>query len=200
VHSDSLPHFSQRDRDGGGGTGGGTCGSEEWRWSAATETGTRQGRGTAMAVISGPPRSRRTEKPPPAAARAGEAAAGPTGTARPELTKCWAVRSVSCSRALWRPIKAHLIQGMDRMGCVGACGLRALQHVRSAYQPPANSTFLSEQTSHRQSASSTFLSEQISTSHRGPFVVLFPLFFGMAMWAMGNVIKFVCRESSQRTF
>jgi hypothetical protein len=40
------------------------------------------------------------------------------------------------------------------------------QHVRSAYQPPASSTFLSEQTSHQQSASSTFLSEQISTSHQ----------------------------------
>jgi hypothetical protein len=38
------------------------------------------------------------------------------------------------------------------------------QHVRSAYQPPASSTFLSEQTSHQQSASSTFLSEQ--TSHQ----------------------------------
>jgi hypothetical protein len=32
-----------------------------------------------------------------------------------------------------------------------------------AYQPPANSTFLSEQTSHPQPASSTFLSEKIST-------------------------------------
>jgi hypothetical protein len=33
------------------------------------------------------------------------------------------------------------------------------QPVRLAYQPPASSTFLSEQTSHQQSASSTFLSE-----------------------------------------
>jgi hypothetical protein len=32
--------------------------------------------------------------------------------------------------------------------------------VRSAYQPPASSTFLSEQTSHQQSTSSIFLSEQ----------------------------------------
>jgi hypothetical protein len=40
------------------------------------------------------------------------------------------------------------------------------QPVRSAYQPPASSTFHSEQTSHQQSASSTFLSEQISTSHQ----------------------------------
>jgi hypothetical protein len=38
--------------------------------------------------------------------------------------------------------------------------------IRLAYQPPANSTFLSEQTSHQQSASSTFLSEQTSTSHQ----------------------------------
>jgi hypothetical protein len=35
-----------------------------------------------------------------------------------------------------------------------------------AYQPPASSTFLSEQTSQQQSANSTFLSEQISTSHQ----------------------------------
>jgi hypothetical protein len=42
------------------------------------------------------------------------------------------------------------------------------QPVRSAYQPPANSIFLSEQTSHQQSVSSTFLSEQISTSNQPP--------------------------------
>jgi hypothetical protein len=35
-----------------------------------------------------------------------------------------------------------------------------------AYQPPASSIFLSEQTSQQQSASSIFLSEQISTSHQ----------------------------------
>jgi hypothetical protein len=40
--------------------------------------------------------------------------------------------------------------------------------VRLAYQPPANSTFLSKQTSHQQPASSTFLSEQTSTSHQPP--------------------------------
>jgi hypothetical protein len=40
--------------------------------------------------------------------------------------------------------------------------------VRLAYQPPANSTFLSEQTSHQQPASSTLLSEQTSTSHQPP--------------------------------
>jgi hypothetical protein len=42
------------------------------------------------------------------------------------------------------------------------------QHVRSAYQPPASSTFISEQISHQQSASSNFLPEQISTSHQPP--------------------------------
>jgi hypothetical protein len=40
--------------------------------------------------------------------------------------------------------------------------------VRLAYQPPANSTFLLEQTSHQQPASSTLLSEQTSTSHQPP--------------------------------
>jgi hypothetical protein len=34
-----------------------------------------------------------------------------------------------------------------------------------AYQPPASSTFLSEQTSYQQPASSTFHSEQISINH-----------------------------------
>jgi hypothetical protein len=46
--------------------------------------------------------------------------------------------------------------------------LSSLYPVRLAYQPPASSTFFSEQTSHQQSASSTFLSEQISTSHQPP--------------------------------
>jgi hypothetical protein len=43
-----------------------------------------------------------------------------------------------------------------------------IRPVRLAYQPPASSTFLSEQTSHHQPASSTFLSEQTSTSHQPP--------------------------------
>jgi hypothetical protein len=40
--------------------------------------------------------------------------------------------------------------------------------VRLAYQPPASSTFLSEQISHQQPANSTFLSEQTGTSHQPP--------------------------------
>jgi hypothetical protein len=43
-----------------------------------------------------------------------------------------------------------------------------LDPVRLAYQPPASSTFLSEQTGHQQPASSTFLSQQISTSYQPP--------------------------------
>jgi hypothetical protein len=42
------------------------------------------------------------------------------------------------------------------------------QPVRSAYQPPASSTFLPEQTRHQQPASSTLLSKQTSTSHQSP--------------------------------
>jgi hypothetical protein len=38
--------------------------------------------------------------------------------------------------------------------------------VRLAYQPPASSTFLLQQTSHQQPANSTLLSEQINTSHQ----------------------------------
>jgi hypothetical protein len=41
-----------------------------------------------------------------------------------------------------------------------------MRPVRLAYQPPASSTFLSEQTSHQQPVNSTFLSEQTSTSHQ----------------------------------
>jgi hypothetical protein len=40
--------------------------------------------------------------------------------------------------------------------------------VRLAYQPPASSTFLSQQTSYQQPASSTLLSEQTSTNHQPP--------------------------------
>jgi hypothetical protein len=43
-----------------------------------------------------------------------------------------------------------------------------LQPVRSAYQPPGSSTFLSEQISRQQPASNTFLSQQISISHQPP--------------------------------
>jgi hypothetical protein len=50
----------------------------------------------------------------------------------------------------------------------GRAGIKDLHPVRLAYQPPASSTFLSEQISHQQPASSTFLSEQISTSHQPP--------------------------------
>jgi hypothetical protein len=40
--------------------------------------------------------------------------------------------------------------------------------VRLAYQPPASSTFISQQTSHQQPANSTFLSEETSTNHQPP--------------------------------
>jgi hypothetical protein len=43
-----------------------------------------------------------------------------------------------------------------------------IRPVRLAYQPPANSIFLSEQTNQQQPASSAFLSEQTSTSHQPP--------------------------------
>jgi hypothetical protein len=42
------------------------------------------------------------------------------------------------------------------------------QYFSLSHQQPANSTFLSEQTSHQQQANSTFLSEQTSTSHQPP--------------------------------
>jgi hypothetical protein len=57
---------------------------------------------------------------------------------------------------------------LGRTNCSGEWKSRKLHPVRLAYQPPANSTFLSEQTSHQQPVSSTFLSEQTSTSHQPP--------------------------------
>jgi hypothetical protein len=48
--------------------------------------------------------------------------------------------------------------------------LNQLRPVRLAYQPPASSNFLSEQTSQQQSANSTFLSEQTSTSYQPPAI------------------------------
>jgi hypothetical protein len=45
-------------------------------------------------------------------------------------------------------------------------GRSYLQPLRSAYQPPGSSTFLSEQTIHQQPANSTFLLQQTSTSHQ----------------------------------
>jgi hypothetical protein len=52
----------------------------------------------------------------------------------------------------------------------GRCGYaqtlpNGKRSVRLAYQPPATSTFFSEQNSYQQPISSTFLSEQISTCH-----------------------------------
>jgi hypothetical protein len=41
-----------------------------------------------------------------------------------------------------------------------------IQPVCLAYQPPASSTFLSEQIIHQQPANSNFLSEQTSISHQ----------------------------------
>jgi hypothetical protein len=48
--------------------------------------------------------------------------------------------------------------------------------VRLAYQPPASSTFISEQTSHHQPANNIFLSEQTSTSHQQPAERTGPMF------------------------
>jgi hypothetical protein len=60
------------------------------------------------------------------------------------------------------------VQGVDgATRSVRGAG-RPSRPVRLAYQPPASSTFLSEQTSHQQPASRTFLSKQTSTSHQPP--------------------------------
>jgi hypothetical protein len=64
-----------------------------------------------------------------------------------------------------------------------------LRPVRLAYQPPASSTFLSEQTSHQQSASSTFLSEQTSTSHQPP-AKRTGCWFGASIYTAGQKKKY----------
>jgi hypothetical protein len=69
---------------------------------------------------------------------------------------------------IWFGFEAVLKPLAALAGAPSGRPLAALQPVRSAYQPPANSTFLSEQTSHQQSASSTLLSAQINTSHHPP--------------------------------
>jgi hypothetical protein len=68
------------------------------------------------------------------------------------------------------PPAASTARLMRALASLSAMALSAscVRPVRLAYQPPANSTFLSQQISHQQPASSTFLSEQISTSHQPP--------------------------------
>jgi hypothetical protein len=71
----------------------------------------------------------------------------------------FAVFSRGYPRICRQPYGTYLILGNVMFG---------RQHVRLPYQPPASTTFLSEQISHQQPASSTFLSEQTSTSHQPP--------------------------------
>jgi hypothetical protein len=61
----------------------------------------------------------------------------------------------------------HVVESYDELRHIFNWRLNE-QRVRSAYQLPASSTFLSEQISHQQPASSTFLSQQTSTSHQPP--------------------------------
>jgi hypothetical protein len=64
---------------------------------------------------------------------------------------------------------------------------------RLAYQPPASSTFLSEQISHQQSTSGTFFSEQTSTSHQPPAKrtgFMFPIGMASSECSFTQVYKF----------
>jgi hypothetical protein len=95
-----------------------------------------------------------------------------THHATPRTQRSRDARPVGAPRAArWRVVRPgaeaarrgpHTTAGPRRRG---QCNL---QPVRSAYQRPASSTFLSEQTSHQQPVSSTLLSEQTSTSHQPP--------------------------------
>jgi hypothetical protein len=69
----------------------------------------------------------------------------------------------------------NLIQELDVLVCIWwrmrwrggiTSAGRNICRVRLAYQPPASSTFLPEQTNHQQPANNTFFSKQMSTSHQ----------------------------------
>jgi hypothetical protein len=60
----------------------------------------------------------------------------------------------------------HFFSGCTHFNFVLDGSVYPIRPIRLAYQPPASSIFLSEQTSHQQPVSSTLLSEQISTSHQ----------------------------------
>jgi hypothetical protein len=49
-------------------------------------------------------------------------------------------------------------------------GVWHVRRVRLAYQPPASSTFISQQTNHQKPANSIFLSKQTSTSQTNMLV------------------------------
>jgi hypothetical protein len=68
-----------------------------------------------------------------------------------------------------QPNKKALVKIANvRLACRAEVGTANNAPVRLPYQPPASSTFLSQETSHQQPASSTFLSEQISINHQPP--------------------------------
>jgi hypothetical protein len=63
--------------------------------------------------------------------------------------------------------KKQLWHSRDNLICIEAFSGQ-FHPVRLTYQPPDNSTVLSEQTSHQQPANSTLLSKQTSTSYQPP--------------------------------
>jgi hypothetical protein len=88
---------------------------------------------------------------------------------KPTLDHVQGKRIISCSPTnifLAQEMQFHQSNNLDLAS--PAHPPSDLRPVRSAYQPPASSTFLSERTSHQQPASSTLLSEQTSTSHQPP--------------------------------
>jgi hypothetical protein len=91
-----------------------------------------------------------------ASASASAAAAWPRVSSAP-ASPYGTVGAAQCSRFPWGDGSPSLPPSLPE-----------LRPVRLSYQPPASSTFLSEQTSHQQPASSTLLSEQISTSYQPP--------------------------------
>jgi hypothetical protein len=78
------------------------------------------------------------------------------------------MRSWEATSAHWRQRRRDVSESMTTGMAAVTCRRLELRPVRLVHQPPASSTFLSQQTSHQQPASSTFLSEQTSTSHQPP--------------------------------
>jgi hypothetical protein len=101
------------------------------------------------------------------APRAARSAASASVRARPHRLKAQAAGSPSrLSPGNASPLRGSACRAVPPPSAQRS--VTGLRPVRLAYQPPASSTFLSEQTSHQQPASSTFFSEQISTSHQPP--------------------------------
>jgi hypothetical protein len=76
--------------------------------------------------------------------------------------------------------------------------LSSLRPVRLAYQPPDNSTCLSEQLRHQQPANNNFLSERISTSQTNRLLILESSFANFGKWKIDESTEFISHPPNFR--